>query len=268
MNNSLQQICGLCKNLRHLQNSHLMPRALYEITKNLFPQKIGKNQIVMAHNKVSLYTDKQIKQHFLCKDCEEKINNNGENLIIRDVYKGAGKFWLLKIIKNCASLLCSDGQRWIDSKSSDLNTEAYLYFAMSIIWRASAGSFSEIQYYKNALGDKYQEQIRKYLLKEADFPDNIYLVVYVDNDTDARPIMIPPVQEKTPNGYKHSFFIPGIEFLFLIGKNHEEIKTLSKKHHTKIFFVERSFKTSLRFRSICKEVKNTKPKGKLAKEKA
>ena len=75
--------------------------------------------------------------------------------------------------------------------------DEYVYFASSIIWRASAGDWGdEYGIYKGSLGLKYQEQIRCYLLCESEFPKNIYIVIYVDNGKEILPIISFPTVSK------------------------------------------------------------------------
>ena len=59
-------ICKLCGKDSELQDSHLIPKAMYP------PDAIWMNRTV------SVQSNRQMKQYLLCKGCEDLFNKNGE----------------------------------------------------------------------------------------------------------------------------------------------------------------------------------------------
>lgn len=261
--------CGLCQKVEELQESHLMPKSLYSAIRNAYPTE-GK-QIVFSRmsDRSSIYTDYQVKRPFLCKVCEDRLNKHGEKVVSPECHRGEGKFILLDKVKAANPVITYDGEKWISPKSSTgFQPDKYIYFAASIIWRASAGNWTDgLETYKNSLGRKYQEQIRKYLLGETDVPSNFYLAVYVDNDSDILPLISFPTVSKKTSYHHHIFYIPGIKFSVILGAKVGGVQSTYSTFNTKIFFVEYSFRKHPDFKLFHKETKYTlKPKGRLAQE--
>lgn len=246
-----------------------MPRSLYLAIRNAYPSE-GK-EIVFSRmiDQSSFYTDYQVKEYFLCGDCENRLNKYGEGIVSSECHKGEGKFRLLEKIKAATPFATDGTEKWINPASDPtFYSKEYLYFGASIIWRASAGKWSDgLDSYQNSLGPKYQEQLRKFLVGESEFPDNVYLGVYADNDIEILPLISFPTVNKKSGYHHHTFYIPGIKFSFLIGASVGGIKQLSATYRTKIFFIEYSFNSHPDYKFIHKETKYTlKPKGRLADE--
>ena len=143
----------------------------------------------------------------------------------------------------------------------------YLYFGASVIWRASAGKWPDyIGKTWGSLGDKYQEELRRFLLGETCFPSNIYLGVYVDRDKDILPKVAFPAHQKYPGHHIHFFYIPGIKFVFTIGSVTGAIGRMFEKEKTRVLFVEYFFKKSKDFQALAGATKILTPKGRLAKD--
>jgi len=262
-------ICGLCKKEKELKKSHLMPKSLYGAIRNAFPKE-GK-EIVSAklEQRSANYSDYQVKKPFLCGSCEQRFNRKGENVVTRECHRGAEKFTLLDKVQSSEERYNLEGERWIDpNKIESIDYQAYSYFALSVIWRASAGEWPKnVGVLKNTLGMKYEKLIRKYLLGESDFPNNIYTAVYVDRDEDCFPFMGFPTATKKNGYHHHIFFIPGVKFSILIGSKVGSVEELFKTSNTSIYFVEYSFRKSKDFKQVEKFLKHeTKAKGRLAKD--
>lgn len=261
--------CGLCRLDRDLKQSHLMPKSLYSALRNAFPEA-GKDLVFSrVKSGTSFYTDYQVKKPFLCDCCEGRLSRYGENIVSPECHRGEGKFELLEKIKQATPICIDKTEKWINPTPDDnLNPEAYLYFGASIIWRASAGNWPDgLDAYKNALGDRYQEQIRLYLLGEADFPSKIYLAVCADRDDDIIPLVSFPTFSKKRGYHNHRFYIPGVRFNFIIGSMTGGVEKIYKAHKTNILFVEYSFKITDDFKLFHKKTKcELKPTGRLARK--
>ena len=60
-------VCGLCRDQRALQDSHLFPAALYKILRD--PDRPNPNPGMVTRNHAGT-TSRQVSAYFLCWDCE------------------------------------------------------------------------------------------------------------------------------------------------------------------------------------------------------
>lgn len=262
--------CGLCLQDRVLRRSHLMPKSLYKALRNAHPGS-GKDLVLSSLEEgSSVYTDNQVVTPFLCDACEGILSNRGEQIVCRECHRGHEKFMLRDEVRKATATAVVDDVRWINPirESTDLNSDAYLYFGASIIWRASAGKWPDsIGRTRGALGEKYQEELRRYLLDETGFPSNIHLGVFVDGDEDIIPLMAFPTHTRYSGHHGHVFYIPGVKFSFIVGSVTGGIGRAFKQAGTPILFAEYSFRKSRDFQML---VSNTRtgvtPRGRLAKD--
>jgi hypothetical protein len=73
--------CALCLQDRDLRRSHLLGRAIYLLNRE------GNDEPVLMTPQLITPTQKQIWQHLLCGDCEERFSSHGEALIMRLVQR-------------------------------------------------------------------------------------------------------------------------------------------------------------------------------------
>ena len=78
-------ICKLCLRQKDLQNSHLMPRALY--VKSRGSGTKGNQDPYVVTVKDTKQSSHQTKDYVLCHDCEQLFCKNGEDLILRPLQK-------------------------------------------------------------------------------------------------------------------------------------------------------------------------------------
>ena len=258
--------CGLCLQDRVLKKSHLMPKSLYRVTRNFFPESAKDHVHVSMKEGSSWLTNNQVKTPFLCGTCENLLSKEGEKTVCGECYRGDGKFILRDKVKNASAISTEGDKRWINpvKETTDINSDAYLYFGASVIWRSSAGKWPDlIGKTRGSLGEKYQEELRRFLLGETGFPSKIYLLVSVDGDGDEEisPFVSFPVHGKSLGYHCHDFYIPGIRFSFFFGSIRE-----FKEQKTQVLFVEYSFSKSKHFRTLAFDIAKTKPRGRLADE--
>lgn len=213
--------CGLCLQRKELQNSHLLPAALY---KQLRDSSVGSdpNPVIVTRSK-ALTSSKQVSSPFLCTECELRFSVNGENYVVTQCAKRNGSFKLRKLLQY-ASPLCADDvnqaavydvQRLLGTK-----VDQYLYFAASVFWRASAHTWKmgDEQVGKIRLGREYQEQFRLYLFGQAAFPQNARVCVHVSSETQV-PLAVTavPTTFRMGKAHRHKFCIPGVLFILFLG---------------------------------------------------
>lgn len=193
-------ICKLCLKDKNLQVSHLLPRALYQMTRGA--AGAANPDPIMITRANALRTSKQAKQYLLCHDCEGLFNRNGEDWILRQVDNGR-EFPLLNRLNVAMPL---EKERDIEKFSGSdvgIETDKLAYFALSVVWRASVVAWFVMgEEISIALGE-FEESFRQYLIGEASFPENVVVVATVSTDYLSRDGFLAPA--RVPDGPHISF---------------------------------------------------------------
>jgi hypothetical protein len=121
------------------------------------------------------------------------------------------------------------------------DTTFLIYFAMSVFWRAGAHTWAfggeEIHI---ELGP-YEEPMRKFLLGEQGFPNDMALYVRVIADDLLLSTSRLPGSEKRNGVHLHDFSVPGINFDLFVGKQLSEgtntVSTAPAQKHTRATMV-------------------------------
>jgi len=67
--------CGLCLSEAELQDSHLLPKALFKIISAAARAEGATNpHPVLVTPEIAIQTSAQVTDHFLCADCEDRLN--------------------------------------------------------------------------------------------------------------------------------------------------------------------------------------------------
>ena len=218
--------CGLCRQIKILQNSHLIPQGVYSLASKAFSEQPGLLSVASHHGYHNL--PKQITKYFLCDDCEAIFDKKGENIVIKEFCKikdDTATFTLLNKLNSLPGQFTSDKSTecYFFDNNDLININAYTHFALGIIWKMSATRWKEKPFcaYYNILGDHYEEQIRQYLLTENPiFLNNIYIICLVDNKAKSYPwILLPRGHKGRHYAHIYTFIVPGIKFAVYIGKN-------------------------------------------------
>jgi hypothetical protein len=102
-----------------------------------------------------------------------------------------------------------------------VSIESLVYFCTSVVWRASVADWlsSGHEYERISLGNRYQEEIRRYLLGDAEYPQNVVVVVILSQLD--RPVLTFnfPRTDRFDFCRSHRVHIPGITFMVMIGKD-------------------------------------------------
>lgn len=156
------ETCGLCLQKKELQNSHLLPAALY---KQLREPSAGSdpNPVIVTQHKM-VTSSKQISSPFLCADCELRFSANGENYVVTQCAERDGSFKLRELLQGASPLFADDmDQIAIYDVQQLLNTKVdhFLYFAASVFWRASSHRWKigDAQIDQISLGARYSGRV-------------------------------------------------------------------------------------------------------------
>jgi hypothetical protein len=213
--------CGLCRQSRELQKSHLIPRAGY---RHLRGSKIGVqwDPVFTTPTKARITTD-QATAPFLCSDCEQRFQKRGEDLILRQCAQQNGEFKLRDQLQ-AAAPLHTEGRSAVYNAAppSGRALDSYLYFAASVFWRSAAcrrWRMGGDPVASISLGATYQEQFRLYLLDEGPFPADARITLHVATESDLDVLLMLgfPSTSLLTDVCCYDFFINGLLFLLFLG---------------------------------------------------
>jgi hypothetical protein len=206
--------CGLCLKTKALQNSHLMPKSLYKRLRR------AARDLIIVMRSGSFATSKQVSSPFLCRDCEQRFHEHGEDYFMSQCLQLNGQFKLHELLQAASPLYSRPQGKVYDVQPLLGNKmEQYLYFAASIFWRASAHRWKADKEWLDPIsfGPTYQEQLRLYLLNEAAFPPDARVWVFVINEA-FHPDMIYFPSPRIGGVGQYDFFIAGIHFALIFSE--------------------------------------------------
>lgn len=140
---------------------------------------------------------------------------------MRHCYRGRGVFRLREKVETLQPLESyTDSKVYSLSACETVSVPEIVYFCTSVFWRASVQAWQLLDkvYGPISLGDKYQEQIRKYLLGQSEFPDSAAVLVVLSGLKTPHLHFSFPDTVRVDSCYCHRLHIPGVDFLFHVGK--------------------------------------------------
>jgi hypothetical protein len=152
----------------------------------------------------------------------------------------------------------------------EIDCEKLAYFILSVLWRGSVHSWKwgKDQQETGRLGDRYEEEFRKFLLGEGPFPKNAAVQVFLL----ARPEMwngfTVPVKGKVAGGlWRYVFIFLGISFHCLLGNslNNEDRNACIFQSPNKFMFIGDEV-DEVFIRDFRPAILKSKPVGKIRKK--
>jgi hypothetical protein len=211
--------CGLCrKGNVTLLDSHYIPAAIYKLHRS--PQLQNANPIQVLDG--TAYTSgKQVSDHFLCAECEDRFNRGGEAWVIPRLWRDEKSFPLREaLLAHGAAETTAKYSAFASPNITDVRVDQLSYFAASIFWRGAAHVWrvDNRPTARLALGP-YEEQFRQYLLGSA-WPKNAALIAQVSAGMEAlrNSSTAPPyLMNKDGKSTIYRFSVPGINFFLWLG---------------------------------------------------
>ncbi len=211
--------CKLCLLEKDLQDSHLMPAAVYRRT--LTPDAKNQHPVAITE-KGMVHTSEQVRDFVFCRECEGRFDKGGENYAMR-LISTKTRFPLLEKLKTARCLTSRNGWRgYAENDTRDVNRDLIAYFAVSVFWRASihVWKWAEGRTAHIELGKKYNEAMRRYLLGALPFPINVNLFVVAATDWMTQDVFfMPTYNDRLGRGWQYSFGARGIAFMMQVGKD-------------------------------------------------
>jgi hypothetical protein len=246
-----QGACKLCLKVKPLLRSHLLPAAMYKYI--LDPKKKNDNPVVVGR-KITATTSKQVVEYLLCASCEDLFNRNGERWMLKQVWNGRS-FPLLDRLNLAHPHHVFPDVIDFSGLAVGIDTDSLGYFALSVLWRAA------VRIWNTPFGGKttllelgvFEEPIRKFLLGESPFPDEIVVMVHVCTDRASHGSFYMPSRVQANPIPSFGFQTLGILFRIFVGNTiPENIRAFCcvKSEKKLIFQRDCSVKTIEAFRQL------------------
>lgn len=169
-------------------------------------------------------SSEQAKAHFLCARCEQRFNDNGEDWVLKNCWHDKSDFPLRSLLLTTASSLLSSEGLTIYAAASipGVQPDSLAYFGASIFWRAAAPDWVFMRRQSNRLElGSYEEQLRRYLLDEAPFPEDAVMIVAVSSAMEPMRNMVivfPFLKTRQAGFRQYRFTVPGLTYQLFVGK--------------------------------------------------
>jgi len=208
--------CALCLNSNAmLQNSHFIPQGIYKVLRS---QNKSPHPVVVTRTK-AIKSSRQSTAYLMCSECEDRLNRNGENWVLKNcLIRNGDSILNKKLINIQPDHIEESGLIYYASRHNDIiSIRDISYFAMSMFWRGSIYAWNDDKTTPLNLGP-YGEKIRKYLMRESDLPDNLTITVMLRRPTEISQLTFFPTCSNE-NGFRlFRFPMPGIVFMLCVGK--------------------------------------------------
>ena len=193
---------------QEIRVSHYVGRAIHRRC-----QVNGKGQILMTP-KLVVASERQLKAHLLCTDCEKRLNKYGDTPVFQ-LIDNRTSFPLRDKMNNAIAIGFPPmvGALKFSGISMGINTDALAYYALSLLWKGSVHKWPTVSGQKTGVDlGEYQEPIRRFLLGEAPFPKGISVIVTASEDYLSRGLAYVPHVARHPTEKQLSILVHGIWF--------------------------------------------------------
>jgi len=209
--------CALCRNRGvELQWSHLVPAA---ITRWFRMRAAGNPNPVWVTPTVTIQMSYEVADYVLCRTCEQRFHERGENWVLKNAFRGGTAFPLRESLLTRSPILSLPAFDLYEGRAlPNVDIDSLCFFAVSVFWRAGAHAWTMLNQRVRVDFGPYEEQLRAYLMDERPFPPDAALWINVSKG--ASPFMSAsfPKRHRLQNYFQHRFAIPGLAFWLHLGK--------------------------------------------------
>lgn len=207
--------CRLCGRERVLCDSHLLPKATYRLIR----KASGASPVVATKGLVRA-TDAQIHQHLLCEECEQRFSGP-ERYTLSQCCRGS-RFRLRELLDTLAPWQAHPDAELVPYETAGvvaLDGPALIYFAGSLLWRASVAVWRAADdVLVTDLGPKYNGLFRRFLMGEAEFPEDAAIWISVTKNRTPQLICIGPHLHNKNTFHQFEMQVFGIRWSVFIGQ--------------------------------------------------
>ena len=203
----------MCLLHKPLASSHLIPAGVYKYHRK------GEHRPIRIGRGIVLPTDEQTQDYLLCDDCEDILSRGGETWVVGKLLTLEKKFPLYDLLTQQKSDIdANEILVYFAARNPKIKTDRLMHFALGIFWKASVHSWGarEIDQLIN-LGP-YSDRIRLWLRGEGEFPEHLYLNVFISRPQKAQPSACEPVALVGQGWRRFDFHVPGLSFVLNTGR--------------------------------------------------
>src|SRR5687767_11754414 len=115
--------CALCRNVRTLRSSHIVPAWGFEMARST---ELASPHPLLIANGIALMSARQTREHLLCDACEQRFGR-WDSYFRLLAYKRDGEVPFQSLLRNRFGAVAN---------VPDLDVHAVIALAVSIVWRA------------------------------------------------------------------------------------------------------------------------------------
>jgi hypothetical protein len=209
--------CALCRrDGQELQVSHFLSAGVYRVARD----ETQRNPDPLKFNDHGIFQDsKQITDYLLCWDCEQRLNY-GENWFLAHCCR-KNQFRLAAALDSTIPAgIYPRLKIYRAAEIPKLNVKALSYFAAGMFWRAAAHQWkmagSEC---KGIELGPYEEELRKFLMDEAAFPQDCVLwITLPETVTPIVNLSLTPYGGRKTTFHVYKLLVLGVGFHLLVGR--------------------------------------------------
>ncbi|HWY53931.1 MAG TPA: hypothetical protein VNZ03_05680 [Terriglobales bacterium] len=192
-----------------------MPASLYKKTRN--PASRNPNPTVIT-GKGTVQTSRQITDYVLCKECELRFSQKGEDYVMTQVAT-TREFPLLDTLRSVPPTKTAAGFDWYDEATvPGVDRDRLVYFSLSVFWRAAAHRWERLSVDPISIDlGLYEEELRKYLHDETSLPTNVVSQLVVCTDKLSQDLFYPPSRGRKKEDTTYTFQACGLNFFMTVG---------------------------------------------------
>jgi hypothetical protein len=206
-------ICRMCLSEKQLVESHLIPRAVYDLCRS------EDSEPVKITSTVIMQTSRQTKDYLLCSDCDNHLSKFGETWLLPKLKTWDKGFPLYDILaKVSPDVVEGDGAAYAASRNPGVDVQAIAHFAIGIFWKASVHSWLKDRKEPRIDLGPYSDKLRQFLRGQASFPDHVVLNVGVVRPEVTFSNALEPYRGTAAGVRNYIFNVPGMQFVLTIGK--------------------------------------------------
>jgi hypothetical protein len=253
-------LCKLCLEEKDLQDSHMIPRALYKLAR-----QAGFDPVVMTRA-LATHTSRQIHDFVLCWDCEQRFSQKGEDYVMTLVPRDNSFPLLNRLAFVRVPTMVSDRVARYATTATEIDTRKMAYFALSVFWRAAIHPWATlgVQSTSFELPAEEKEPIRKFLRGEAGFPAKAFIVTTVCLDEISQGFVLSPFGMQDKEKFiTYTLLVRGLYFRLIFDASFRDLCCM--RSAGRYLFVdddtEETIDTLRHLRADAKVAQNLKRKG-------
>jgi hypothetical protein len=209
-------VCKMCLKQENLVSSHLIPRKVYE-----YCNREGHNPIVLAGD-VLMASDRQWQYPLLCFNCEQILNNGGEDWCLTKLATFEKTFTLYDLVSANPPVYSVDKTDIFFVRDLPfVKFKEIVHFGIGMFFKAAIHGWQKGRTEPRINLGKHTEPLRLWLRGEGEFPSDICLVVQIARPDRTHIGLFPPYEAE---GQVFYVYVPGLLFMLDIGSGKNATK--------------------------------------------